>query len=60
MLKLAAEREQLNIVNDQFGAPTSAITVADITAQIIAQINSAKEASSAQNWWTAHQGHTTW
>ena len=56
MLKLAAEREQLNIVNDQFGAPTSAITIADITAQIIAQINSAKEASSAENWWTAHQG----
>lgn len=56
MLKLAAEREQLNIVNDQFGAPTSAITIADITAQIITQINSAKEASSAENWWTAHQG----
>ncbi|UYM16426.1 dTDP-4-dehydrorhamnose reductase [Endozoicomonas euniceicola] len=37
MLRLAAEKEQLNIVADQFGAPTSAALIADITAQILAQ-----------------------
>ena len=56
MLKLANEREQLNIVNDQFGAPTSAITIADITAQIIAQMSSARDTSCAENWWKMHQG----
>ncbi|MBM9616094.1 dTDP-4-dehydrorhamnose reductase [Desulfobulbus rhabdoformis] len=35
MLRLASERESLSIVNDQFGAPTSAALLADTTAQII-------------------------
>lgn len=37
MLKLAAERGTLNVVADQFGAPTSAALIADVTAQIIGQ-----------------------
>jgi len=35
MLRLASERESLSIVNDQFGAPTSAALLADTTVQII-------------------------
>lgn len=35
MLRLAAERDALNIVADQHGAPTSAALLADVTAQII-------------------------
>jgi dTDP-4-dehydrorhamnose reductase len=35
MLRLAEERESLNIVSDQFGAPTSAALLADITAHLI-------------------------
>ena len=35
MIRLASEREELSIVGDQFGAPTSASLLADITAQIV-------------------------
>ena len=37
MLKLAAERESLSVVADQWGAPTSAALLADIAAQLIRQ-----------------------
>ena len=35
MLRLAKEREQLTVVNDQFGAPTGAELLADVTAHAI-------------------------
>lgn len=37
MLRLASERESLSVVADQWGAPTSAALLADVTAQVIAQ-----------------------
>ncbi|MCH2239349.1 MAG: dTDP-4-dehydrorhamnose reductase [Blastomonas sp.] len=37
ILRLAAERDRLNIVADQWGAPTSAALLADLTAHIVRQ-----------------------
>jgi dTDP-4-dehydrorhamnose reductase len=37
ILRLAGERDALRIISDQFGAPTSAHLIADVTAQLIAQ-----------------------
>jgi dTDP-4-dehydrorhamnose reductase len=38
MLRLAAERDSLSVVNDQHGAPTSAALLADLTAHLIRQL----------------------
>ena len=37
ILRLAVQREGLNVVADQYGAPTSAALLADVTAQLIRQ-----------------------
>ncbi|WP_410498590.1 dTDP-4-dehydrorhamnose reductase [Chitinibacter sp. S2-10] len=37
MLRLMQTRDALSVINDQYGAPTSASLIADATAQIIAQ-----------------------
>lgn len=42
MLKLAQTKDSLSVVNDQFGAPTSAALIAEITTQLIRQVESGK------------------
>ena len=37
MLKLAKDRERLTVINDQFGAPTGADLIADVTSHAIRQ-----------------------
>ena len=38
MLRLAAERDELRVVSDQLGAPTSAALIADVTAHLVRQL----------------------
>jgi len=61
MLRLAAEREQLTVVDDQFGAPTSAALLADLTAHLVRQY--AREGAAAFPYGTYHvaaAGQTSW
>ncbi|MBR7778674.1 dTDP-4-dehydrorhamnose reductase [Undibacterium rugosum] len=53
MLRLANERDHLRIVNDQFGAPTSALSIAQVTHQIVRQLAAAPDKAA---WWQQFQG----
>ena len=61
MLRLAAERERLTVVADQFGAPTSAALLADLSAQLIRQYQ--REGADSFPYGTYHvsaSGETNW
>ena len=58
MLRLAQERDQLNVINDQFGAPTGAELLADVTAQCIPQALQRPEKAGVYH--LAAVGVTTW
>ncbi|MBE0474991.1 dTDP-4-dehydrorhamnose reductase [Rhodoferax sp.] len=62
MLRLAQEREQLTVINDQFGAPTGADLIADITAHALRQVmqNKADEKTLAGIYHLVASGCTTW
>lgn len=61
MLRLAKERDSLRVVADQFGAPTGAELIADVTAYIIRQIFSLVDASHlAGTYHLAAAGETSW
>jgi dTDP-4-dehydrorhamnose reductase len=51
MLRLGAEREELNVVADQIGAPTWSCTIAALTAHVLAQA-----AIKPAGWWDEHSG----
>ena len=61
ILRLASQREALDVVADQWGAPTSAALIADVTAQALAFYRHRGEA--AMPWGTYHlaaAGETHW
>lgn len=60
MLKLAQEREQLRVVGDQFGAPTSAELLADVTANCLQKVLNANDAHLSGVYHVVASGVTTW
>jgi dTDP-4-dehydrorhamnose reductase len=60
ILRLASERDELLIVNDQFGAPTSAEMVAEITACIIDRHFTKDTADQYGVFHVAPKGRVSW
>jgi len=61
MLRLAGEREELKVVADQFGAPTSAALIADITAHVARQLlHSGSDGFPFGIYHLAAGGETSW
>ncbi len=58
MLRLAKDRDSLNVINDQFGAPTGADLLADVTAQVICKVQQQPELAGLYHLVAA--GETTW
>ncbi len=58
MLRLAQERERLTVINDQFGAPTGAELIADVTAHAIRQ--ALRDDACCGTYHLAAAGETTW
>ncbi|MBS3997609.1 MAG: dTDP-4-dehydrorhamnose reductase [Hydrogenophaga sp.] len=58
MLRLAVERERLTVIDDQWGAPTGADLIADVTAHAIRQTLRAPQLSGIFH--LAAAGETTW
>lgn len=62
MLRLAAERDELKVVADQFGAPTSAELIADVTAQILRRLthDQALAETASGVYHLVASGETSW
>lgn len=61
ILRLAAERESLNVVADQWGAPTSAALLADVTAHLLRQWQQGnREAFPYGIYHVVNSGETSW
>jgi len=58
MLRLAKEREELGVINDQFGAPTGADLLADCTAHALKSVFQQTEAAGIYH--LVASGTTTW
>jgi dTDP-4-dehydrorhamnose reductase len=59
MLRLGRERDELRVVDDQFGVPTSARLIATVTADCIARL-AAGSAPPSGIYHLAPRGETTW
>ncbi|RYZ13311.1 MAG: dTDP-4-dehydrorhamnose reductase [Comamonadaceae bacterium] len=58
MLRLAGERERLSVIDDQFGAPTGAELLADVTAHAIGQ--TLQEPAKCGLYHLVAGGETSW
>ncbi|MEN9903714.1 MAG: hypothetical protein RLZZ555_279 [Pseudomonadota bacterium] len=58
MLRLAADRERLTVIDDQCGAPTGAELIADVSAHALAQV--LRTGAGAGVYHLAAAGETSW
>jgi len=58
MLRLAADRDALQVIDDQYGAPTGAALIADVTAQALPMVIRQSELGGLYH--LAAAGETTW
>lgn len=58
MLRLASERDSLNVIDDQFGAPTGAELLADVSAHAIRAVRQQPQLGGLYH--LAAGGETTW
>lgn len=60
MLRLARERDRLTVINDQFGAPTGADLLADVTAHMVRTVLPGAPGRFAGIYHVAAGGETSW
>ena len=60
MLRLAQERDKLTVINDQYGAPTAADMIADVTAHALRHVQATQNASVSGVYHLVASGETTW
>jgi dTDP-4-dehydrorhamnose reductase len=62
IIKLAMEKEDLSVVSDQYGAPTSAELIADITARLVSKLQDDEDFSlhHSGTYHLVSSGITTW
>ncbi|NKB75606.1 MAG: dTDP-4-dehydrorhamnose reductase [Gammaproteobacteria bacterium] len=60
MLRLAEEKPSINVVNDQFGSPTSAKDLAEVTVSILLDIANHRVVHQGGVFHATGQGETTW
>lgn len=58
MLRLAQEREHLTVIDDQWGAPTGAELIADVTAHAVRQV--LREPACTGTYHLSAAGETSW
>jgi dTDP-4-dehydrorhamnose reductase len=58
MLKLAAERDALSVIDDQVGAPTGADLLADVSAHALRSVSA--DATKGGTYHAVAAGHTNW
>ena len=60
MLHLAQERDKLTVINDQYGAPTGADLIADVTAHALRHVQAKQNAALSGVYHLVASGETTW
>lgn len=58
MIRLLTEKDEINVINDQFGCPTYAADLADVIMNFIGQTEKGKSFSGVVNY--SNAGITTW